>query len=190
MKATMKAISLLLALSILGSGNALARGTGSTLATAKATVELPANTAAGSTFSEYLALTLPVAADLSTKVGISVLANTTTVFSGSGLDFALYGTSVGGAQTLLSAIPGSYTHIPNSGSTTTSASYTGIAGYASYLLAVTGITKSAGGVSFLVNGSNVASITPVPEPESYAMLLAGLGLMGTIARRRNKAKVG
>jgi hypothetical protein len=25
---------------------------------------------------------------------------------------------------------------------------------------------------------------PVPEPESYAMLLAGLGLMGTIARRR------
>jgi hypothetical protein len=30
-------------------------------------------------------------------------------------------------------------------------------------------------------------ITPVPEPETYAMLLAGLGLMGTIARRRNKA---
>jgi hypothetical protein len=27
-------------------------------------------------------------------------------------------------------------------------------------------------------------IAPVPEPESYAMLLAGLGLMGTIARRR------
>jgi hypothetical protein len=26
----------------------------------------------------------------------------------------------------------------------------------------------------------------VPEPETYAMLLAGLGLMGTIARRRNK----
>jgi hypothetical protein len=27
----------------------------------------------------------------------------------------------------------------------------------------------------------------VPEPESYAMLLAGLGLMGTIARRRKSA---
>lgn len=27
---------------------------------------------------------------------------------------------------------------------------------------------------------------PVPEPETYAMLLAGLGLMGTIARRRNR----
>lgn len=29
---------------------------------------------------------------------------------------------------------------------------------------------------------------PVPEPESYAMLLAGLGLMGTIARRRSKGR--
>jgi hypothetical protein len=29
-----------------------------------------------------------------------------------------------------------------------------------------------------------ASITPVPEPETYAMLLAGLGLMGFTARRK------
>lgn len=28
--------------------------------------------------------------------------------------------------------------------------------------------------------------TPVPEPETYAMLLAGLGLMGAVARRRNR----
>jgi len=27
-------------------------------------------------------------------------------------------------------------------------------------------------------------MTPVPEPETYAMLLAGLGLMGFVARRR------
>jgi hypothetical protein len=31
------------------------------------------------------------------------------------------------------------------------------------------------------------SVTAVPEPETYAMLLAGLGLMATIARRRIKA---
>ncbi len=30
----------------------------------------------------------------------------------------------------------------------------------------------------------------VPEPETYAMLLAGLGLMGAIARRRNKGQKG
>jgi hypothetical protein len=33
------------------------------------------------------------------------------------------------------------------------------------------------------------NVTAVPEPETFAMLLAGLGLMGTIARRRNKADV-
>lgn len=31
------------------------------------------------------------------------------------------------------------------------------------------------------------TVTPVPEPESYALFLAGLGLVGTIARRRMKA---
>lgn len=29
-------------------------------------------------------------------------------------------------------------------------------------------------------------LMPVPEPETYAMLLAGLGLMGAVARRRNR----
>ena len=31
------------------------------------------------------------------------------------------------------------------------------------------------------------TVTPVPEPETFAMLLAGLGLMGVIARRRKSA---
>jgi hypothetical protein len=35
---------------------------------------------------------------------------------------------------------------------------------------------------------SLVSVTAVPEVETYAMMLAGLGLMGTIARRRNKAK--
>ena len=29
--------------------------------------------------------------------------------------------------------------------------------------------------------------SPIPEPETYAMLLAGLGLLGFIARRRKTA---
>ena len=33
-------------------------------------------------------------------------------------------------------------------------------------------------------GAYSVTLAPVPEPESYAMLLAGLGLMGAIARRR------
>jgi hypothetical protein len=31
-------------------------------------------------------------------------------------------------------------------------------------------------------------VAAVPEPETYAMLLAGLGLIGTISRRRMKRR--
>ena len=31
-------------------------------------------------------------------------------------------------------------------------------------------------------------LTPVPEPETYAMFLAGLGLMGFMARRRKNGQ--
>ncbi|MFA7349586.1 MAG: choice-of-anchor I family protein [Methylotenera sp.] len=34
------------------------------------------------------------------------------------------------------------------------------------------------------NTTSVYSLAPVPEPETYAMLLAGLGLLGFVARRR------
>ena len=39
---------------------------------------------------------------------------------------------------------------------------------------------------FLV--ATLSSVTPVPEPESYAMLLAGLGLIGFTARRRQTSR--
>lgn len=35
--------------------------------------------------------------------------------------------------------------------------------------------------------SGLVSVTAVPEPESYAMFLAGLGVLGAIARRRMQA---
>lgn len=43
----------------------------------------------------------------------------------------------------------------------------------------------------LINGSSVnfttlAPAPAIPEPETYAMMLAGLGLMGFVARRRKK----
>ena len=44
------------------------------------------------------------------------------------------------------------------------------------------LQESAGGIAL----DNI-SVTPVPEPETYAMLLAGLGLMGAVARRRRQA---
>ena len=46
--------------------------------------------------------------------------------------------------------------------------------------------RMAGSTDFVTFSS--ATLAPVPEPETYAMLLAGLGVMGAIARRRNAAK--
>jgi len=53
-------------------------------------------------------------------------------------------------------------------------------------------TYTMGGISYLaianeVSGTtSVYSLAPVPEPETYAMLLAGLGLIGFTARRRKQ----
>ncbi len=38
--------------------------------------------------------------------------------------------------------------------------------------------------NFINTGSVMANVTAVPEPETYAMLLAGLGLMVAVARKR------
>jgi len=39
----------------------------------------------------------------------------------------------------------------------------------------------------VVAAATVTNVSPVPEPESYAMMLAGLGLFGFVARRKNKS---
>ena len=46
---------------------------------------------------------------------------------------------------------------------------------------------TVGAYTFSGNHQDQLYITPVPEPETYAMLLAGLGLMGFVARRRARA---
>ena len=53
--------------------------------------------------------------------------------------------------------------------------------------ALPGICK-AGATCTSQSDFTLVSVTAVPEAETYAMMLAGLGLMGAIARRRNKAK--
>ena len=54
-------------------------------------------------------------------------------------------------------------------------------------LTLTLIGTTIGTAASKVIYSGEITVTAVPEPETYAMLLAGLGVMGAIARRRNKA---
>jgi len=46
------------------------------------------------------------------------------------------------------------------------------------------LTFSTNNLGFDVGLDNVHVLSAIPEPESYAMIMAGLGLMGFIARRR------
>lgn len=50
----------------------------------------------------------------------------------------------------------------------------------SYALAVTGFTSGSMGGTY----TGVLAAAPVPEPETYALMLAGLGIVGFIASRR------
>lgn len=46
----------------------------------------------------------------------------------------------------------------------------------------------AGPSSFRVNGTNLVFTAPVPEPSTYALMLAGLGTLGFMARRRRQSR--
>lgn len=51
-----------------------------------------------------------------------------------------------------------------------------------YHIDFTGTATGVSGGAYLA----AVSVAAVPEPETYALLLAGLGLMGTVARRRSR----
>ena len=57
---------------------------------------------------------------------------------------------------------------------------------ASFINSPSQVTATANGFTIQQGGGSVnfAAVTPVPEPETYALMLAGLGVMGVLARRR------
>lgn len=72
--------------------------------------------------------------------------------------------------------------------TLTSATTTGFLGFVSTgplsSLTITSVQPVSGFLWPTVNNLTLALAAPVPEPQTYAMLLAGLGFVGFMARRR------
>ena len=60
-----------------------------------------------------------------------------------------------------------------------------------YLVMYTNATTYGNAMASVIDGSvaSAATFAPVPEPETYALMLAGLGLMGFVGRRRAKKAV-
>ena len=57
---------------------------------------------------------------------------------------------------------------------------------ASFINSPSQVTQTASGFTIQQGGGSVnfTAVTPVPEPETYALMLAGLGMIGMLARRR------
>ena len=123
----------------------------------------------GKTFSDYLSLSLTGDRDL---VG------------------SLSGTSTGKVSFTAFDLVGSDLTIILSTGTLTSAgprlAFGGLESISSvgdYFIHIAGVSTGTAGYT-----GTLSLVSPVPEPETYAMMLAGLGFMGFVSRRRKSVK--
>jgi hypothetical protein len=67
----------------------------------------------------------------------------------------------------------------------------GLAGIAGLQFSLVGAEPAGFAIDNLRFGlaGQVISVPAVPEPETYAMMMAGLGLMGFVVRRRKETRV-
>ncbi|QHJ00693.1 PEP-CTERM sorting domain-containing protein [Xylophilus rhododendri] len=169
---------------VLSLGSSLAEAATVDLGTVSGTTTTGSSTSSGS-FSDLY--------------NFSVGANDGTAFVSSAVTFGSYGVTLSsislyaGTFTSASALSGltaifssSSTSLVNLGngiySNTVSGATVSLSSLSDYTLVVTGTSAGSSAYTTLI------SVAAVPEPESYAMLLAGLGLMGCVVRRRSSKR--
>jgi hypothetical protein len=128
------------------------------------------NNGVGSTFNDSFNFGLPAGATGSGAANAISLGGSGVLFTA----FTLYENSIG----LISG---------GTGGTTSYLSFTGGAVPGAYTLNVAGQkldANKAGSYAGSIVTKAPCNVSPVPEPQTYAMMLAGLGLLGFSARRR------
>ena len=128
-------------------------------------------------FSEFATFTVPAGFNMVNGAANTYALNITLPF------FGLI--TIGSVSSFNMAIKGGTPAAPSSTFANVSAggSVTNLAlAPGNYHLKFTGATNGAGG-----QYSAALNALPVPEPETYAMFLAGLGALGFLARRRKNA---
>ena len=116
----------------------------------------------GATFSDTINFSLTGLSDLE----VGAVSN---IFGSFGITSGLVSVSKGATLLDSFAVTGS----------TNSAMYSSL-GAGDYSIVISGTVSGKSGGNYLLN----AAVTPVPEPETYALMLAGLGAVAFIARRR------
>jgi hypothetical protein len=128
------------------------------------------NSGVGSTFNDSFNFSLPADAIGSGAANAISLGGSGVLFT----TFTLYENSIGLIQ-------------GGTGGTTSHLSFTGGAVPGAYTLNVAGQkldAKKVGSYAGNIVTNIPSNVSPVPEPQTYAMMLAGLGLLGFSARRR------
>lgn len=125
------------------------------------------NPGVGSTFSDSITFSIPVGA-------LGTGGANTISLGGNGVIFTLFSLAEAAWGTVYGA----------TGGTSSSLTFVGGGVPGSYTLSVAGYK-----INPALSGSYSGNINlnPVPEPETYAMLLAGLALVGFTARRRKNS---
>jgi hypothetical protein len=119
-------------------------------------------------FDEFYTFSLPSLLNVQSTTVANNLSNVLNITGGS---VSLFSGSIGSGTELAS-----YNFDGTTGSSThTVANLTA----GNYYFEVKGTASNQGGLYTLTT-----SAVPVPEPETYAMLLAGLGIVGSLYRRR------
>ncbi len=126
---------------------------------------------------------------------LTLTINDTQTFSGSfnlgggGTSDTLFGNGTAVTLNQNGVAPGTGIGWNGGTTTVTGLSFNLLAGHNTFKFAYSAPGLSNGRGQSLQDeawGVASASVSAVPEPETYAMMLAGLGLMGTIARRRKQ----